>query len=112
MEDHTMNTSQYPRATAEGRKTATETVAADALGHRSDLVVVGIDGSGCARHAAWWAADEAVRRHGALRLIYAYTLPPAGYSNYNPFPPNLLSQLREDGEDLLAETVVGLRRDH
>jgi nucleotide-binding universal stress UspA family protein len=79
---------------------------------RSDLVVVGIDGSGCARHAAQWAAAEATRRHGALRLVHAYSLPPAGYSGYNPYPAPLLAQLREEGQALLAGAAAELRRDH
>lgn len=92
--------------------TATPVEATQAPGHRRDLVVTGVDGSGCARHAAWWAAEEAIRRHGALRLIHAYSLPPAGYSNYNPYPPTLLPQLQQDGEDILAQTVGELRRDY
>lgn len=34
-------------------------------------IIVGIDGSVQAQHAASWAVDEALRRHCALRLIYA-----------------------------------------
>lgn len=81
-------------------------------GRRSDLVVVGIDGSGCALHAARWAAVEAVRRQGALRLIHAYSLAPAGYPGYNPYPAILLTQLRDEGADLLAGTADALRRDY
>jgi nucleotide-binding universal stress UspA family protein len=81
-------------------------------GHHNALVVVGIDGSSCAQHAAQWAAAEATRRHGALRLIHAYSLPPAGYSGYNPYPAPLLAQLREEGQALLAGTAAALRRDH
>ncbi len=33
-------------------------------------VVVGIDGSAAAMHAAQWAVDEAVSRDSPLRLIY------------------------------------------
>jgi len=69
--------------------------------YRTDLVVAGVDGSGGARKAAHWAAAEAVRRHGALRLIHAYSLAPAGYSGYNPYPATLLAELRDEGEDLL-----------
>ncbi len=89
-----------------------ETAATQTPGPRGDVVVVGIDGSGCARHAAQWAAAEAVRRHGALRLIHAYSLPPAGYSGYNPYPAPLLAQLREEGQALLDGTAAALRRDH
>jgi nucleotide-binding universal stress UspA family protein len=39
---------------------------------RARTVVVGIDGSQDALEAARWAADEALRRHLALRLVYAF----------------------------------------
>lgn len=64
----------------------------------SDLVVAGVDGSGCGRRAAEWAAGEAALRKGALRIVYAYSLPVAGYFGYNPFPANLLTSLREEDE--------------
>jgi nucleotide-binding universal stress UspA family protein len=97
--------------------TTTETVAAEFVAieepaQRRNLVVAGIDGSRCARKAAQWAAAEAIRRHGALRLIHAYSLPPAGYSGYNPYPATLLTQLREDGQALLAGTAAGLGQEH
>jgi nucleotide-binding universal stress UspA family protein len=38
-------------------------------------VVVGVDGSDSARHAARWAAAEAVHRHLPLRLVQAVKLP-------------------------------------
>ncbi|OXM45397.1 universal stress protein [Amycolatopsis alba] len=38
-------------------------------------VVVGVDGSGSARHAAVWAAGEAVRRGLLLRLVHIYGIP-------------------------------------
>lgn len=75
-------------------------------------VVVGIDGSACARGAAHWAAAEAERRGAGLHLVTAYVLPPAGYSIYNPYPPNLLGELREQGRCLLADTVAEVRRHH
>jgi nucleotide-binding universal stress UspA family protein len=97
--------------------TTTETVGAESVAiedpdHRRDLVIAGIDDSRCARKAAQWAAAEAIRRHGALRLIHAYSLPPAGYSGYNPYPATLLTQLREDGRALLADTAAALGHDH
>ena len=74
------------------------------------LVIVGIDGSGCARDAAQWAAEEAVRRHAVLGLVLAYHLPPAGSSGYSPYPVNLLADLREEGWGVLADTAAVLRR--
>ena len=79
-------------------------------GQLAGVVVVGIDGSGCARHAARWAAAEAARRNVPLRLVHAYSLPAAGYSGYNPYPPNMLTELREDGKALLLDTASELRR--
>jgi nucleotide-binding universal stress UspA family protein len=112
MENQTMSAHESDKARVEAPETVPGIAATDTSSYRHDVVVVGVDGSACARQAAWWAAAEAARRHGALHLIHAYTLPPAGYSNYNPYPANLLSQLREDGDDLLTETAVGLRRDY
>ena len=75
-------------------------------------VVVGVDGSACARSAAEWGAAEAERRGAGLRLINAYVLPPAGYSAYNPYPPNMLGEMREEGRCLLIDTVTEIRRHH
>lgn len=72
-------------------------------------VVVGIDGSASARHAAMWAAGEAVRRHAALKLVFAYSLPAAGYSGYNPYPADMLSAMSTDGQVLLDEVAAGVR---
>ncbi|MFD6070736.1 universal stress protein [Amycolatopsis lurida] len=38
-------------------------------------IVAGIDGSGSARAAAMWAADEALRRGLPLRLVHVYSVP-------------------------------------
>jgi CBS domain-containing protein len=40
-------------------------------GPTRSTIVVGVDGSTSARHAALWAADEAARRHLRLRLVFA-----------------------------------------
>ena len=76
------------------------------------VVVAGIDASRCSRRAAGWAAAEAARRGGSLVLVHAYALPPAGYSGDNPYPANLLPQLREDGEALLGDTADALRMEY
>lgn len=77
-----------------------------------DVVIVGIDGSACSRGAAQWGAAEAQRRGGVLLLVYAYVLPPAGYSAYNPYPPNLLGDMREEGRCLLIDAAAEVRREH
>jgi nucleotide-binding universal stress UspA family protein len=79
-------------------------------GHTTGVIIVGIDGSKCSRDAAQWAAAEAVHRHAALGLVFAYHLPPAGSSGYSPYPTNLLTDLREDGSGVLADTTAVLRR--
>ena len=79
---------------------------------RPFVVIAGIDASRCSRRAAGWAAAEAVRRGGSLVLVHAYSLPSTGYSGSNPYPANLLPQLREEGEALLSDTVAALRLDH
>ncbi len=79
-------------------------------GHTTGVIIVGIDGSKCARDAAQWAAAEALRRHASLGLVFAYHLPPAGSSGFSPYPTNLLTDLRENGSGVLADTTAVLRR--
>jgi len=74
------------------------------------LVVAGVDGSSCARHAAEWAATEAVHRHAQLKLVHAYHLPPTRAAGYHPYPPHLLTDLREDGTAVLSDTTAALHR--
>jgi nucleotide-binding universal stress UspA family protein len=80
--------------------------------HTTKLVIAGIDGSGCARDAARWAAAEAISMHAGLGLVFAYHLPPAGSSGYSPYPANLLADLRENGQGVLADTAALLHRDN
>jgi nucleotide-binding universal stress UspA family protein len=77
----------------------------------ASTIVVGIDGSGCARRAAYWAAAEAVRSKAQLRLLHAYSLLPAGFPGYNPFPANAIPELDEDGRALLKDCADRLRAD-
>ena len=76
----------------------------------ADPVIAGVDGSRCARNAAHWAAVEASRRHVALHLVHAYHLPPGGFPGYNPYPPHLLADLRDEGAAILADTVGEVHR--
>ena len=76
------------------------------------FVVAGVDGSGCARHAARWAATEADRRSCALRLVYAYLLPASGFSMHNPHPANELPTIRQEGRAELDDSAAQLRREH
>ncbi|MGS0686036.1 universal stress protein [Nakamurella sp. GG22] len=72
------------------------------------VLVVGIDGSASARHAALWAAREAVRRHAAMKLVFAYFLPAAGYAGYNPYPADMLATMSEDGQAVLDEVTAAV----
>ncbi len=76
----------------------------------ADVIVAGVEGSSCAREAAGWAAAEADRRGATLLLVYTYMLPPMGYSPYNPYPPNVVDDLRAAGCAVLADTESELRR--
>jgi len=67
-----MTTHESDEDTFEARKNVRWTVVGVAPRYRRDLVVAGVDSSACALHAAWWAAAEASRRHGALRVILGY----------------------------------------
>lgn len=88
---------------------ADESVPGDA-DRASGVIIVGIDGSRCARNAAQWAATEAVRMNAALGVVFAYHLPPAGSSGYTAYPANLLTDLRQNGREVLADTTAVLRR--
>jgi len=86
--------------------------AAPAAAPRADLVIVGVDGSQHAAMAAEWAADDAVQRNAALRLVYAYSLPVAGYAGYSMAPDDLGHLMRVDGEQLLVGLAAELRSHH
>lgn len=61
------------KASAGRSKGTTASTAADPTIHprRSDLIVVGVDESVGSARAVDWAAAEAARRHGSLRLVHA-----------------------------------------
>lgn len=66
-------------------------------------VVVGIDGSDAAHGAFAYAAWEAHRRHGPLRLVHAHGVPPPyGLIGLAPDPTEL-DRTRRAGADLLAD---------
>ncbi len=79
---------------------------------RTDLIVVGVDGSAHSRRAADWAAAEAASRHAPLRLVYAYQLPVAGYAAYSMAPSDLGRVMRAEGRRMLAEVADDLRARH
>lgn len=79
---------------------------------RTDLVVVGVDGSTHARKAADWAAAEAANRRAPLRLVFAYQLPVVGYAGYSMAPSDLGRVMRAEGRRMLSDVAGGLRTRH
>jgi nucleotide-binding universal stress UspA family protein len=79
--------------------------------HRELPVVVGIDGSESARHAAEWAADEAARRHTRLRIVHANLWPtvrmPAGH-----YPIQYQQPMLEFSRKMLHEAAEAARLRH
>ncbi len=79
---------------------------------RADLIVVGIDGSAHASMAARWAANEADLRGAALRLVYAYSVPIAGYAGYSMAPDDLGHVMRAEGDRMLTALADEIRGQH
>ena len=78
----------------------------------TNSVVVGLDGSGCARHAAEWAAAGGLPP--ALRPRARVCLPPATcwLIRVQPLPAHLLADLRADGAAVLSDTTAALHRQY
>ena len=72
------------------------------------LVVVGVDGSPESAAAARWAADEAVRRHEELQLIYSSFLPVLGYPAMG-YPVGFVELADQQGRELLAAVAREIR---
>ncbi len=75
-------------------------------------VVAGVDGSGCSRQAAVWAADEAQARGAGLLLVAAYWMHTVGYPGTAYAPTGTLTELRETGETALRDVAGELRHRH
>jgi nucleotide-binding universal stress UspA family protein len=83
------------------------------MSNERDFIVVGVDGTDAANHAARWAADEAARRSCELRLVHAYSLPAnAGYPDDTAYPHELEPVLREEGQRFVDRTAADLRHAH
>jgi nucleotide-binding universal stress UspA family protein len=67
-------------------------------------VMVGVDGSVAALHAARWAAEEATRRGAGIRLVHACTYPPLV-----PAEDLYLDEVRRQGRTWLAEAEAAVR---
>ncbi len=88
-------------------------VPSDVVGRpRADLIVVGLDGSAHAAMAARWAAFEADLRGAALRLVYAYSLPVAGYAGYSMAPDDLGHIMRAEGNQMLTAVADEIKAQH
>jgi nucleotide-binding universal stress UspA family protein len=68
---------------------------------RTNVIVVGVDGSPAAEAAAHWAADEADRRRAGLHLVRAYSIP-VGYAG----PGAIMSPLAFDEARHAAEASL------
>jgi nucleotide-binding universal stress UspA family protein len=75
-------------------------------------ILVGVDGSTAALHAALWAADVAARRHHPLRLVFADDCYAFGYAAAAPPPQSYFDQLQAAGEQVLSTAEAAIRRDH
>jgi nucleotide-binding universal stress UspA family protein len=77
-------------------------------------VVVGVDGSESALHAARWAAREAARRRVPLRLVHAYGIPVGylpGFVDWHSLHEALVAQgstWLEQARQAVDETAPGL----
>jgi nucleotide-binding universal stress UspA family protein len=71
-------------------------------------IVVGIDGSDPARHAAIWAAAEATRWRVPLKLVHAVSAAPAA-GTFAP-PPEFFDSLVSEGRDRLGETQADVHQ--
>jgi nucleotide-binding universal stress UspA family protein len=75
-------------------------------------IVVGVDRSTSALHAARWAADEAVRRRVPLRLVHAVNTSTPAYSGGLGYPESFFDALESDGRQLLVETETAIHQAH
>jgi nucleotide-binding universal stress UspA family protein len=65
----------------------------DAPRRSTSLVVVGVDGSACAREALHFAVEEARLRHARLQIVTAWAVPATAYAGM--FSPGLEPMLFE-----------------
>jgi nucleotide-binding universal stress UspA family protein len=77
-----------------------------------DTIVVGVDGSECARDALARAASEAVLRGARLRVVCAWEVPPAVYAGgfAPPIDEATFEGFRENAEDVVREAVAEVGR--
>lgn len=77
-----------------------------------ETIVVGVDGSDCARAALEFAAGEAALRGARLRVVSAWDIPPASYGG--GFSPGIdqatLDAFRETAETVVREALAEVKR--
>lgn len=79
---------------------------------RTNVVVVGVDGSTCAAKAALWAAAEAERRGAELRLVQAWDVS-FGFAGVGTMiPPNIFTDVEDSARSTLDAAVVEVRAAH
>ncbi|UJW30407.1 universal stress protein [Saccharothrix sp. AJ9571] len=72
----------------------------------SRSILVGVDGSESALHAVRWAAEEARRRGGALRLFHACFVPPSAPHVPVSLPRTYGEALLDEGRQWLAQAAA------
>ncbi len=75
-------------------------------------IVVGVDGSASALHAAHWAADEAAGRHIPLRLVYGVNTSVLAGTGGVALPQSFFDALEREGRQMLAEAATAIRQQH
>lgn len=73
-------------------------------------VVVGVDGSESALHAASWAAHEARRRNTQLRLVHVCHLAPVRHPKQVPPPLEYQAAILDQGRHYLTEAAEAARQ--
>jgi nucleotide-binding universal stress UspA family protein len=73
------------------------------------VITVGVDGSASARAAASFALEEARLRRATLRVVAAWHIPTAAFSD-GMAPPVFGSELTDAAASVLEETLTGLGR--
>lgn len=74
-----------------------------------ELIVVGVDGSGCSAGALSWAVDEARLRHAKVRAVHAWAYPPV--STYHEAAHVMNVPLAEQAARTLEHVVADVAGD-
>lgn len=76
-----------------------------------NTIVVGVDGSRSALHAALWAAEVAARRHHPLRLVHS-NANAVGYTGSMAPPQTYYDAIQASGTQVLADADTAIRNLH